>query len=46
MKNLISLNWRSKLEGMENVNFLNDDYYIYRNEKVDDYLWHLPERRV
>lgn len=24
MKNLISLNWRSKLEGMENVNFLND----------------------
>ncbi len=35
MKNLISLNWRSKLEGMENVNFLNDDYYIYRNEKVE-----------
>lgn len=34
MENIIPLNWRSKLKEMEDVGFIDDDFYIYRNDKT------------
>lgn len=31
MKNIMTLDWRAKLKELENVDFIDDDFYIYRN---------------
>lgn len=38
MKNILALNWRSKLKEMENVSFLDDDYYIYKNASIHPHI--------
>lgn len=38
MKNMLALNWRSKLKEMENVSFLDDDYYIYKNASIHPHI--------